>query len=157
MPGPIDISQDVAAPADAVWTLITDIENSPAVITGIDSVQRLDDNEGFVVGTRWRETRTMFGKSASEEMTVTEIEPGRSYTTGAQHGKAHYTSSLRVEPTGEDACVLSMHFDAEVEGMLNKTLGAVMGKIFEGSTRKLMQQDLADIAEAAEAGTLNSG
>ena len=87
----------------------------------------------------------------------TEIEPGRSYTTEAQHGKAHYTSSLRVEPTGEDACVLSMHFDAEVEGMLNKTLGAVMGKIFEGSTRKLMQQDLADIAEAAEAGTLNSG
>ncbi len=150
MPGPIDISQDVAAPASVVWALITDIENSPDVISGIDSVQRLDDNEEFGVGTRWRETRTMFGKSASEEMTVTAVEAGRSYTTEAQHGKAHYTSSLRVEPKGEGTCVLSMHFDAEVTGILNKTLGAVVGKIFEGSTRKLMQQDLADIADAAE-------
>ena len=150
MPGPIDISQDVAAPAALVWGLITDIEHSPDVISGIDSVQRLDDHAGFVVGTRWRETRTMFGKSASEEMTVTAIEPGRSYTTEAQHGKAHYTSSLRVEPKGEDACVLSMHFEAQVTGLLNKTLGAVVGRIFEGSTRKLMQQDLADIAAAAE-------
>lgn len=150
MPGPIDISQDVAAPAALVWGLITDIEHSPDVISGIDSVERLDDNEGFVVGTRWRETRTMFGKSATEEMTVTAIVPGHSYTTEAQHGKAHYTSSLRVDPNGDDACVLSMHFDAEVTGLLNKTLGAVVGRIFEGSTRKLMQQDLADIAAAAE-------
>jgi carbon monoxide dehydrogenase subunit G len=141
MPGPIDIHQDVAAPAAVVWSLITDIEHSPGVISGIDSVQRLDDNEGFVVGTRWRETRTMF--------TVTAVDPGRSYTTQAQHGKARYTSRLRVEPKGEDRCTLSMHFDAEVTGVLNKTLGAVIGRIFEGSTRKLMQRDLADIAAAA--------
>jgi hypothetical protein len=43
-----------------------------------------------------------------------------------------------------------MHSDAEVAGLLNKTLGAVAGKLMEGSTRRLMQQDLADIAEAAE-------
>jgi carbon monoxide dehydrogenase subunit G len=151
MPGPIEIHQDVAAPADVVWELITDIEHCPQFISGIQSVQRLDDGEGFGAGTRWRETRVMFGKSASEEMTVTEVEPGRSYTTQAQHGKATYTSVMSVEPNGDDACVLSMHFDAEVSGVLNKTLGAVVGKLMEGSTRKLMQQDLADIAEAAEA------
>jgi carbon monoxide dehydrogenase subunit G len=151
MPGPIEIHQDVAAPADVVWELITDIEHCPQFISGIQSVQRLDDGEGFGAGTRWRETRVMFGKSASEEMTVTEVEPGRSYTTQAQHGKAAYTSVMSVEPNGDDACVLSMHFDAEVSGVLNKTLGAVVGKLMEGSTRKLMQQDLADIAEAAEA------
>lgn len=151
MPGPIQIHQQVAAPAQAVWDLITDIEHCPQFISGIQSVQRLDDGEGFGVGTRWRETRVMFGKSASEEMTVTAVDPGRSYTTEAQHGKAHYTSVMGVEPTGPDSCVLSMHFDAEVSGLLNKTLGAVVGKVMAGSTRKLMQQDLADIAEAAEA------
>jgi hypothetical protein len=82
-------------------------------------------------------------------LTVTAVDPGRSYTTQAQHGKARYTSRLRVEPKGEDRCTLSMHFDAEVTGVLNKTLGAVIGRIFEGSTRKLMQRDLADIAAAA--------
>lgn len=150
MPGPIEIHQDVAAPADVVWELITDIENCPQFISGIQSVQRLDDAEGFGVGTRWREIRAMFGKSASEEMTVTEVDPGRSYTAQAQHGKAHYTSVMSVEPSGDSGCVLSMHFDAEATGVLNKTLGAVVGKLMEGSTRKLMQQDLADIAEAAE-------
>ena len=151
MPGPIDISQQVAAPAAVVWELITDIEHSPHVISGIQSVQRLDQGTTFDVGTRWRETRVMFGRSASEEMTVTAVEPGRSYTTSAQHGGTHYTSELAVESTGADTCTLSMHFDAEVSGLLNKTLGAVVGKVMEGSTRKLMQQDLADIAEAAEA------
>ena len=122
MPGPIDISQDVAAPAAVVWALITDIENSPDVISGIDSVQRLDDNEEFGVGTRWRETRTMFGKSASEEMTVTAVEAGRSYTTEAQHGKAHYTSSLRVEPKGEGAD--SWHADNTY--METPTMGSIL-------------------------------
>ena len=133
-------------------SLITDIEHCPDFITGIQSVRRLDDGEGFGVDTRWRETRVMFGKSASEEMTVTEVEPGRSYTTQAQHGKAHYTSVMSVEPQGAEACVLSMHFGAEASGVLNKTLGAVVGKLMEGSTRKLMQQDLADIARPPRPG-----
>ncbi len=150
MPGPIEVSQEVAAPAVAVWSLITDIEHSPEVISGIQSVERLDDGDSFAVGTRWRETRTMFGRSASEEMTVTAVDPGRSYTAEAQHGQVHYTSILRVAPTGDDSCVLSMHFDAEAGGFLNKTLGAVVGRLMVGSTRKLMQQDLADIAAAAE-------
>jgi carbon monoxide dehydrogenase subunit G len=150
MPGPIEIHQDVNAPADAVWTLITDIEHCPQFIAGIESVQMLSGDQEFGVGTRWRETRVMFGKSATEEMTVTAVEPGRSYETEAHHGKVIYTSRMTVEPNGDDASVLTMHFDAEASGMLNKTLGAVVGKIMEGSTRKLMQQDLVDIAEAAE-------
>ncbi len=150
MPGPIEIHQDVAAPADVVWKPITDIEHCPQFISGIESVQVLTADQEFGVGTRWRETRVMFGKSATEEMTVTAVEPGRSYDTEAHHGKVVYTSRMSVELNGEDACVLSMHFDAEASGMLNKTLGVVVGKIMEGSTRKLMQQDLVDIAEAAQ-------
>ena len=150
MPGPIDISQEVAAPSGVVWDLITGIERSPEVISGIRSVERLDDGTAFDVGTRWRETRVMFGKSATEEMTVTEVDPGHSYTTEAQHGGTQYTSELVVEPVGTDACILSMHFDAQSSGVLNKTLGAVVGRLMESTTRKLMQQDLADIAEAAE-------
>jgi carbon monoxide dehydrogenase subunit G len=150
VPGPIDIHQAVAAPDDVVWQMITDIAQFAQTVSGIESVQRLDDGEEFGVGTRWRETRTMFGRSASEVMTVTELQPGRSYTTEATHGKVRYTSVMSVEPSGDTSCVLSMHFDAEVTGLLNKTLGAVVGRLMEGSTRKLMQQDLADIARAAE-------
>lgn len=150
MPGPIEIHQDVAAPADAVWAIITDIENAANTISGIEAVERLDAAYGFVVGTRWRETRTMFGRAATEELTVTHIDPGRSYTTAADHDTVHYESTLTVVPTGEDSSRLSMRFDARSTGFLNKTLGAVVGAVMLRSTRKLMQQDLADIAEAAE-------
>ncbi len=151
MPGPIDISQQVAAPAATVWDLITDIEHSNQFISGIQQVERLDSGSNFDVGTRWRETRMMFGKSATEEMTVTAVEPGRSYTTESHHGSSHYSTRLAVEPDGDSACVLSMKFDAQADGLLNKTLGAVVGTLMVSTTRKLMQQDLADIAEAAEA------
>lgn len=150
MPGPIEIHRDVAAPAEAVWAIITDIENAPHTISGITSVERLDEADGFVVGTRWRETREMFGRAATEELTVTRIEDGRSYTTAADHDKVHYESTLRVEPTGADTSRLTMHFDAQSGGLLNKTLGAVIGAIMVRSTRKLMQQDLADIAAAVQ-------
>ncbi len=151
MPGPIDISQQIAAPAATVWELIIDIEHSYEFISGIQKVERLDSGSTFDVGTRWRETRVMFGKSATEEMTVTAVELGRSYTTEAHHGSSHYTTQLVVEPDGVQACVLSMHFEAQADGLLNKTLGAVVGTLMVSTMRKVMQQDLADIAEAAEA------
>jgi carbon monoxide dehydrogenase subunit G len=150
MPAPIEIHQDVNAPADKVWAIITDIENAAQTISGIKRVERLDDADGFVVGTRWRETREMFGRSATEEMTVSEIVPGRSYTTIADHDKVHYESTLSVEPTGAETSQLTMRFDAQTSGFLNKTFGAVIGAIMVRSTRKLMQQDLVDIAAAAE-------
>ena len=113
-------------------------------------MRRLDDAEGFGVGTRWREIRAMFGKSASEEMTVTEVDPGRSYTAQAQHGKAHYTSVMSVEPSGDSGCVLSMHFGRRGHGGAQQDPGRGGREADGGEHKKLMQQDLADIAEAAE-------
>lgn len=150
MPGPIELERHVNAPAEVVWQVITDIENAPQTISGIESVQVLD-GQVFEVGLRWAETRVMFGRSATEEMTVTAIDPGRSYTTSSDHDKVHYTSTLSVTPDGHDASVVRMHFAAKTSGFLNKTLGAVVGAVMLSSTRKLMARDLADIAAAAEA------
>ena len=71
----IQVTRTIDAPPEIVWTLITDIANSPQVISGIDSVTILGSTEGFGVGTRWRETRTMFGKEATEEMEVSARSP----------------------------------------------------------------------------------
>lgn len=106
MPGPIEVSQAVAAPAPVVWSLITDIEHSPEVISGIRSVERLDDGDGFGVGTRWRETRVMFGRSASEEMTITAVDPGWSYT--AEAGSSRFSGVWPVHGVGHAARVRAM-------------------------------------------------
>lgn len=144
----IKVEREVAAPAERVWELITDLDGSVERLSGVESVERVSGPD-FGVGTRWRETRKMFGKEATEEMEVASVDPGRSYTVTARSGGANYTSVLGVEPRGQDS-LLWMSFGAEPEGLLPKLLGATVGRLFEGTTKKMIEGDLADIAAAAE-------
>ena len=145
----IKVTREVKAPADAVWDVLTDLEGSPETISGITAVERLDELEGFAVGTKWRETRVLFGKEATEVMEVTEIDPGRSYTVYAASRGNEYTSIMSVEPAGEGSTV-GMSFVATPTGGFSRLMASTIGKMFEGTTRKAIEQDLADIASAAE-------
>lgn len=140
--------ETTASPAD-VWDVVTDLEASVATMRGITAVERLDDGGDFEVGTRWRETRVMFGREATEELEVTAVDEGRSYTVEADNRGTHYVSELIVEPAG-DGAVIRMTFGAEQGGRLNRLLASTVGRAFEGATRKALQQDLDDIAAAAE-------
>lgn len=146
----MQVQRRIAAPPDRVWSIITDVEGSSTIISGIDSVEQLGSGP-FGVGTAWRETRTMFGKQATEEMRVVAVEEGRSYTVESQAAGTTYRSTMAVEPDG-DGAMLSMSFSAEAGSSISKLFASTIGKLFEGGTRKALEQDLADIAAAAEAG-----
>ena len=149
---PIRVSQDVNAPASVVWEIITDLEGSVDTISGIEKVEILA-GDSFGVGTSWRETRTMFGKKATEEMTVTEVVEGESYVVIARPDSANYRTVMSILPTGETACVVSMEFGANPKGTMTRFMGATMGRMFEGATKKALQKDLDDIAAVAESQT----
>lgn len=144
------VSRDVAAPADHVWEVMTDLERAPQVISAIAEVERLDDGDGFGVGTRWRETRDMFGRRATEELEVTVVEPGRSYTVEADGGDGVYCSTTTVAPIDEHSSRLSMTFGYRPGGIVPRVLAATVGRLGEGATRKALRRDLDDIAFAAE-------
>ena len=146
----LTVSHEVVADAESVWTIITDLEAFERTISAIEKVERLDDGDGFGVGTRWRETRKMFGRIATEEMEVTSIEPGRSYVTEADSHGAHYLSTMTVQASGSGTR-LSTTFGAEPHGAVTKVLAATVGRLFERATRKALEKDLAEIANAAEA------
>lgn len=146
----IEVTRTVAAPADRVWEIITDLDESTSVISAIEAYERLDEGSAFGVGTRWRETRTMFGRQASEELEVTAVEPGRSYTVEGDSRGAHYTSQMIVTPMGADSSQLTMTFGGEASGAMAKILATTVGKLFEGATKKALQKDLEEIAAAAE-------
>ncbi len=149
----IQVTRTIDAPPEIVWTLITDIANSPQVISGIDSVKILGGPEGFGVGTRWRETRTMFGKEATEEMEVSSVTEGTSYTViAASHGML-YESIFTIQPRGADTCTLTMLFGGEPTSTMSRAMAVTIGRLFAGQTRKALEKDLADIATAAEART----
>ena len=151
----ISVERAVAAPPALVWDIVTDIERSPDVVESIRSVERLDGGTGVGVGTRWRETRVLVGRQATEILRVSAVEPGRAYTVEAESRGTRYRSVLRVDPDGAGSR-LSMSFDAEPSGTVAKLLAATVGRVFEGSTRKALQKDLDDIAAAAEGAALKT-
>ena len=146
----ITVSRDVDAGAERVWEVVTDIEGSPAVLSGVDRVERLDDGAGFGVGTRWRETRTVMRREATEEMAVTAVEPGRSYTVESDSRGTHYTSVLRVEALAPGKSRLSMTFGGRASSTVGKLVSATFGRLFQSTARKMLQRDLDDIAAHAE-------
>lgn len=140
----LTVERTTAIPASRIWEAITDLERWADRISGITEVTRLDGGTGFGVGTRWRETRTMFGKAATEEMEVTAIDEGRSYTVKAGGRGADYTSVWAVEPDGNQS-TLTMTFSAETTGLVARAMALTLGKLFEGATRKAMEKDFDDI------------
>lgn len=147
----IYVSKQTTAGPDTVWALATDLERSPEVLSGVARVERLDDGDGFGPGTRWRETRDIMGQEYSEELTVTAVDEGRSYTVEADSQGVHYRSVVLVEP--EDAGTrITMTFAADQRrGRLGALMARTFGKAVESATRTALQQDLDDLAAAAEA------
>ncbi|MEX2250968.1 MAG: SRPBCC family protein [Acidimicrobiia bacterium] len=146
----LSVSREVAVSPETLWELITDLDRSPNVISAVTAIERLDDGTGFGVGTRWQETRMIFGKEATEILEVTEIDPGRSYTVEADNLGANYRSVISVEP-GPAGSVITITFGAEATSTVSKVVAGTIGKLFEGGTRKAMAKDLDDIAVVAEA------
>ncbi len=142
------VSRRVDAPPDRVWSVLTDLAHAPEVIRAIQSVE-LHTGAEFDVGTRWTETRTMMGRTASETMEVTSVDPGRSYVVEADSGGAHYRSKFRLSPD-TDGTALTMSFEGQPSGLGGRILAATLGRLVAGATRKALAQDLDDIAHASE-------
>ncbi|MFJ5709485.1 SRPBCC family protein [Streptomyces sp. NPDC093105] len=144
------VERRVAASPGRVWESITDLPDLPRVLSGVQKVEVLTEG-GFGVGTRWRETRRMLGKEATEEMTVTECEPPDRYVTVADSHGMHYVSELSLRPDGPDASVLRMTFSARpaggrAPGLVTRLLARVGAK----AVSKALAKDLDDIARAVE-------
>ncbi|MDA1062542.1 MAG: SRPBCC family protein [Chloroflexi bacterium] len=149
----LSVSREIAAPAASTWEIATDLDHAAEVVSGIRSIARLDGGAGFGVGTRWRETRRMFGREATEEMEVAALDPGRSYTVEASSRGMQYRSVLSVEPLDAGRSRITMRFGSEAQGWAARASAATLGRLFEGSLRKALRGDLDDIARAAESRT----
>lgn len=132
-----------------VWSIATDIDSWPDTISGIDAVEVLAGS-GFDVGTRWRETRTLLGKQATEEMWVTAVEEGSSYTVEAESRGVRYISVFTFRAAGDGATEIELSFTGQPTGAVAKALGAIAGPVASRSAAKALQGDLDDLAVAAE-------
>lgn len=143
------VTRTVDAPVEALWSLATDLERWASAISGIERVEVLE-GEGFGEGTRWRETRRMMGREATEEMWVTEVRPGRAYTTEADGPGVRYVSTFAFDPVGPAQTAVTVTFGARPTRTLTKVLLAVGGGLMLRGVRKALHGDLDDLAAAAE-------
>ena len=145
----VEVRRHVAAPVQRVWAVATDLAGSPQVVRAIDAVEVLTPGP-FGVGTRWRETRTMMGRSATEEMTVTAAEPQRSFRVEAASRGAHYVSTFAFTPSADGGTDVTTTFGGRPTSTAMRVLGALTAPLGRRAVTKALEQDLHDIAAAAE-------
>jgi hypothetical protein len=140
----------INAPKERVWEVITDIHNSAENISGIEKIEILKEPADSLVGLKWRETRTLFGKQATEIMWITDMEEHNYYQTRAESHGSIYISRLAVADQN-DGSVLTFSFDGQPQTFGAKFMAFVMGWMFKGATKKALMKDLEDIKTAVEA------
>jgi len=132
-----------------IWKVITDIENAPANIKAIESVEILEKPEGTLVGLKWTDTRTLFGKTAKETMWITEAEDYKYYKTRAEsHGAIHLSNTYIKEMEG--ATILGIEFTSKPQTFGAKVMAAILGFMFKNATKKAFLKDLENIREVVE-------
>jgi uncharacterized membrane protein len=145
----VTVEMEIAAPRADVWRLVTDIENAPATIKAIERVEVLERPRTGIVGLKWRETRTMFGKTATEVMWVTNAVEGSHYETRAESHGSVYKTRIDLHDRHGRTC-LAMTFEGEPQSVGAKIMWGLTGFLFKGATRKALAKDLEDIRDALE-------
>ena len=152
----VEVKVPVNATKHDVWQKVVDIENAAKTITGIEKVEILDKPSQGIVGLKWKETRTLFGKTATETIWITDAIEDSYYLTEAQSHGSVYKS--KIELSDQDGTTyLGMDFDAEAKSFGAKVLSATMGFMIKGAMKKALLQDLTDVKAAVEAEGTNRG
>lgn len=137
----------IAAPVERVFAAAVDIPNAPQRVPSIRRVEMLTSGP-VRVGTRWRETRVMFKREATEELQVTGMEPNRSFGVGCTSCGCQYESTFRFVGEGRGTRVeLEVRYRALT---LAAKLMAPLAWLMAGAMRKMIQQDLDELKASIE-------
>lgn len=132
----------------AIWAAITSIENASKTISGIESIEVVEKPANGLVGLRWRETRTLFGKPATVEKWITDAAENEFYKTKAEDGGFVYLTTKRISESGGGITLTESH-ESKPQGAVAK-LSVPMLFLFKGVVKKYLLQDLNDIKAAVE-------
>ncbi|HBR97974.1 MAG TPA: hypothetical protein DD979_11435 [Gammaproteobacteria bacterium] len=145
----INTSIHINASRDQVWQHITDIDRAADMLSAVEEIEVLERPEAGLVGLKWRETRTLFGKTATEVMWITHASAPDFYDTRAESHGMIYRSSLRLREEGEGTR-LRMGIAGEAQSWGTRIMAVLMGMLFKRATYKAIKRDLADIKAAVE-------
>jgi len=145
----VSVTKRVEAPVGDVFAAFTDLENAAENVQGIVAMEILTDGP-IGIGTRFRETRVMFGKKATEVMEIVAFDPGKAYRVKANSCGNEYLSEFRFEPK-DGGTEVTMSFNAKPITFMAKLMSP-LGKLLVGTMTKCIEQDMTDMKGYAEGG-----
>ena len=144
------VEETIHAAPHAVFSVLTDIDNAKRWTPNCVGVERLTPGR-FAVGTRWRETRKMYGGEATEEFEVTRCDPPRRielFVDGRKGSskRGEYRFVYKLAPV-EEGTRVTLRGSVSTPGWLWK----LVGKMFVGSFKKACVKDLQTMRAYIEA------
>jgi uncharacterized membrane protein len=143
----VRVGTHIERPLDEVFQLFTDIEGAAGRVNNIRGIDMLTTT-GFALGARWLETREILGAERTEEVSVTALEQGRSYTLSMETKGTKFDCTFHFERAagGTDVLVEFHVVPLSFGGLLVAPFGWMMMKTVEES----LARDLADLKAVAE-------
>jgi peptide subunit release factor 1 (eRF1) len=142
------LEETIAAPKRTVFDVFTDLGKAPERIEGITKLEVLGGGP-VGKGTRFRETRVMFGKEATEEMEITGFEAPDRYTVEGYSCGARFFTEYTFEG-GQRETKVTMTMVTKNETLFAKVMGPIMGLMMSGAMKKAMAKDHAELRRACE-------
>jgi hypothetical protein len=140
-----------AAPA-ATFAAFGDLPNAERMISSIKKLEILTDGP-VGKGTRFRETRTMFGRDAIEVMEITEWHPHASPPSYTVHGDSCgmlFDSTFRFHPeNGGRSTRVEFEMRTKAVSLFAKLM-APMSFVMSRAMKKCLLADLADMKRHLE-------
>ena len=140
----LSVYVEIEKPLEDVWNAIVDFKNCSSYIESIVKLEIIDEPKDTLIGFKWKETRVMFGKEATETMWITDYLENEYYETRAESHGSIYISRLSVEHV-EKHTKLTMSFSSEAQTFFVKIFSKCMSFLIKGSMKKALIKDLNDI------------
>lgn len=133
----------------ATWAALANIEHHAEILGGVERIEVVSRPATGLVGLRWRETRKLFGDSATVEKWITAVTEGESFETRAEDGGFVFVTTNRIAESAGGVTVTSIH-DSRPQTVAAKLKTIPMALFFRPMIRKFILQDLTDIKTAVE-------
>jgi uncharacterized protein YndB with AHSA1/START domain len=139
----------IDAPVERVFEAMTEPASWHQWMQGLVRVDVLTDLP-FQEGTRWRETRKMFGKEACEEFLVVACEPARRLRlevdgSKGTTGKGLYRFDYDLTPEA-GATMVAMQGEVEMPGFV----AGLFSRLMVGTFKKACDRDLQSLKKWLE-------
>ena len=144
----IEAQLPINATKAAVWALTTDIERFAEHLSGVEKIAVVERPATGLVGLKWRETRILFGNSATVEKWITEAKENEFYTTRAEDGGFVFITTNRLSGSDGSVTLIGIH-ETQPQGFV-ASLKALPMIFFKGVIKKAIMQDLNDVKQAVE-------